>query len=63
MPKIKTHKSLSKRVRISGAGAVIMRHANTAHRKRFKSTRAKQKSVQGQVIVSGIGKKISLLLK
>lgn len=63
MPKIKTHKSLQKRVRITGAGAVVVRHANVGHRKRFKSTRAKQKSSQTQTLTGAIAKKINLLIK
>ncbi|HSX42339.1 MAG TPA: 50S ribosomal protein L35 [Candidatus Saccharimonadales bacterium] len=50
MPKLKTHKSASKRLKLTGAGKVVARHANTAHRARFKSKRSKQKSNQKQVL-------------
>lgn len=58
MPKLKTHKSTVKRVKITGTGQVSLRHANTAHRMRFKSKRAKQLSNQSQIIGGKIGKKM-----
>ncbi len=52
MPKLKTHKSAAKRLKLTGTGKVVARHTNTAHRARFKSKRSKQKSTQNQILTS-----------
>lgn len=63
MPKIKTHKSAAKRLKLTGAGKVIARHANTAHRARFKSKRSKQKATQKQVLIHGGATKLAVVIK
>ncbi|HUD20977.1 MAG TPA: 50S ribosomal protein L35 [Candidatus Saccharimonadales bacterium] len=58
MPKIKTHKSLTKRIQVSGSGKLVARHMSIAHRSRFKSKRAKQNSAQNFVVAKGAASKL-----
>lgn len=62
MPKIKSHKSAVKRLTVTGSGKIKLHHANRGHRKRFKSSRAKQHSTQDQVIGGAIAKKLKGVL-
>ena len=58
MPKIKTHKSLTKRIKPSGSGKLIARHMSVAHRARFKSKRAKQNKAGNFVVAKGAASKL-----
>jgi large subunit ribosomal protein L35 len=50
MPKIKTRKSVAKRVTGSGKGKIITRHASTGHLKFRKSESSKRRlAIAGQV--------------
>ena len=40
MPKMKTHSGLSKRIKLSKNGKIIVAHGYARHRRRFKSSRA-----------------------
>jgi ribosomal protein L35 len=51
MPKIKSHKSIIKRFRVSGGRLVIGRRLTIPHRARFKSKRARK--LAGSAIVLG----------
>lgn len=62
MPKMKTHKSLTKRFRLTGSGAVIAQNANRGHRKRFKSSRAIQKSTQLRLITGKVAKNVKKVM-
>ncbi len=58
MPKVKTHKSLTKRIKKTGSNKLIARHMSVAHRARFKSKRSKQNSLQNMIISAGVTKKL-----
>jgi len=50
MPKIKTRKSISKRVATSGQGKLVTRHARTGHLKFRKSESSKRRlAIPGQL--------------
>ena len=51
MPKMKTHSSAKKRFKRTGSGKIKRFQANTSHRKRQKSRKAKLR-VRGAAIVS-----------
>jgi large subunit ribosomal protein L35 len=61
--KLKTHKSASKRLKLTGTGKVLARHSGGAHRARFKSKRAKQKSTQNQVLVNLGATKLAVFIR
>jgi len=42
VPKIKTHKSTAKRIKITGRGKVMMTHAGKSHLRRRKAKRNKR---------------------
>ncbi len=42
MPKMKTHSSAKKRFKLTGTGKVKCFHANTSHRMRNRTTKAKR---------------------
>ena len=58
MPKIKTHKSLTKRIEVTGSGKLRIRNMSVAHRARFKSKRALGASDAKRVLTTGIAKKL-----
>ena len=50
MPKMKTRKSVSKRITVSGTGKMMTRHARTGHLKMHKSNSEKRRlAIPGQV--------------
>ena len=51
MPKMKTHSSAKKRFKRTGSGKIKRFQANTSHRKRQKSKKAKLR-VRGSALVS-----------
>ena len=46
MPKIRTRKSAAKRVRVTGTGKVMLRHANKSHLLTYKSAKRKRRLAQ-----------------
>lgn len=58
MPKIKTHKSLSKRIEVTGSGKLRIRNMSVAHRARFKSKRALGATDAKRVLTTGFAKKL-----
>lgn len=62
MPKIKTHKSTVKRIRVSGSGKLILRKMSITHRSRFKSKRAKANSTKVFAMIPEMAKKIRKVL-
>lgn len=58
MPKLKTKKSLKKRVHLTGTGKLLTRHMSITHRARFKSKRAKNNSAKHVTIASALSKKL-----
>ncbi|HOK95916.1 MAG TPA: 50S ribosomal protein L35 [Anaerohalosphaeraceae bacterium] len=62
MPKLKTHKGLAKRVKITGSGKVKRHRCNHGHLLSGKSSKERRIS-GGQEIVKGVlAKKIRILL-
>jgi large subunit ribosomal protein L35 len=50
MPKMKTRKSVSKRISATASGKMLTRHARTSHMKASKSEKSKRRlSVAGQI--------------
>lgn len=50
MPKMKTRKSVSKRIAITGTGKLVTRHAFTSHMKASKSKSEKRRlAIPGQI--------------
>ena len=62
MPKLKTKKSIKKRLRTSGSGLLLARHMSITHRARFKSKRAKRTSTKKVTILPAIAKKLRKVL-
>jgi len=59
MPKIKTSKSVAKRIdRLTAGGKVMGRKMSAQHRARFKSKRTKRNSSQELVFSKGFAKKL-----
>jgi large subunit ribosomal protein L35 len=58
MPKIKSHKAVTKRFRTTGSGLLVGRKMSVAHRARFKSKRAKQNAGNTLVVSNGHAKKL-----
>ena len=54
MPKIKTHKSTSKRFRLTGKGKLMRTKIGKGHRRRFKASRVKAQLLE-MLPVSGTG--------
>jgi len=63
MPKIKTPKSVKKRLRrITGSKRVALRTQSSQHRARFKSKRALKRSRRSQIAPSAFAKKVKRLI-
>jgi len=62
MPKIKTRKSIIKRLRLTGAGKLVAQKMTAQHRARFKSTRAKRQAGSAIVIKGRVGKKLARVI-
>jgi len=58
MPKMKTHKSASKRVWQTAGGKLMSRNMSAQHRARFKSKRALDNSTGTKQVVTNIAKKM-----
>jgi large subunit ribosomal protein L35 len=52
MPKIKTHKSTSKRFRMTGSGKITRTHMGKSHLRRKKSKRVMAQLPEMQVVVA-----------
>ncbi len=63
MPKIKSHKTTTKRFRISGSGALVGRKMSVAHRARFKSKRSKRQKALTNTVEKSVAKKLRQVLK
>ena len=63
MPKIKSHKTTTKRFRISGSGRLVGRKMSVAHRARFKSKRSKRQTALTNIVEKSIAKKLKQVLK
>ena len=62
MPKIKTAKSVLKRIERTGSGALRVRKMSVAHRALFKSKRALQAVGKKYTLSNGIAKKIKKIV-
>lgn len=62
MPKIKTHKSVKKRVVRRKASGLILRKMSISHRARFKSKRAKRQASANQIIGGKVAKKLKAVI-
>lgn len=62
MPKIKTHKATSKRVKITKTGKVKRRHSFISHLKEKKSSKLKRIGRKPDNVSSAIAKKVKKLL-
>lgn len=62
MPKIKTRKSIVKRLRLTGAGKLVAQKMTAQHRARFKSTRAKKQAGSSVTINGRVSKKLSRVI-
>ncbi|MBI4948262.1 50S ribosomal protein L35 [Candidatus Berkelbacteria bacterium] len=62
MPKIKTHKSLQKRVEVTSNNKLRARKMSVAHRARFKSKRALKLSTTKQNLSAKLLKKIKAII-
>lgn len=62
MPKLKSHKSLLKRVERTGTGQLRARKMSIAHRARFKSKRAKGMVDDKLILSAGIQKKLKKII-
>jgi large subunit ribosomal protein L35 len=63
MPKMKTKKALSKRIRVSKNGKVKMAHAFRSHRAHGKTTKQKRQSKKSTNMHPSDVKRISILLQ
>jgi len=62
MPKIKTHKGLAKRVKISKTGKVIMRKAGSSHLMAGKSSKRKRQLKRAKAMYSAFARKARIAL-
>lgn len=62
MPKIKSHKSLQKRIELTSTGKLRARKMSVAHRARFKSKRALNAVGHKQELAPGFFKKIKKII-
>jgi len=62
MPKQKSHRSLLKRVELTGSGKLRARKMSVAHRSRFKSKRALGNVDEKFTLTSGFQKKYKKIL-
>jgi len=64
MPKMKTHKGLAKRMRLTAGGKVIRsKKSHTSHLMSSKSAKRRRNLNRASVVSGKIGKKIKRLLK
>ena len=56
MPKQKTHKGLSKRVKITGSGKVKRSRANGSHLMSTKNSKRRRRITSATIMVGAIGK-------
>ena len=62
MPKLKTHKGLSKRVKVTGSGKVKRKRCNGSHLMSGKNAKARRK-IGGESLIIGVrAKKVRILL-
>jgi large subunit ribosomal protein L35 len=62
MPKLKTHKGLSKRVKVTGSGKVKRKRCNSSHLLSNKSAKARR-IIGGESLVVGVrAKKFRIML-
>lgn len=62
MPKMKTHKGLAKRVKVTGSGKLKRGHAFTSHLATGKSTKQKRHLRKASLISKSDYKRIKLML-
>jgi large subunit ribosomal protein L35 len=62
MPKFKTHKGASKRVRITGKGKLVREQANNQHKFEHKSSTRKRRLDRDEVLSAPDTKKLNKLL-
>ena len=62
MPKQKTHKGTSKRVRVTGTGKLMREQANNQHKFEHKSSRHKRRLDQDQLVSKADTKGLKKLL-
>jgi large subunit ribosomal protein L35 len=62
MPKNKTHKGTSKRVRVTGTGKLVREQANNQHKFEHKSSRRKRRLGLDEVVSPADTKKLNKLL-
>ncbi len=53
MPKLKTHKGIKKRFRVTGTGKVKHRHSGTSHLA-FRMTKKQRRRLRGTDVVSSV---------
>ena len=62
MPKMKTHKGTKKRVKVTGSGKFVVKHAGKSHILTKKSNKRKKRLGEDMVVPAGAARKISRLL-
>lgn len=62
MPKLKTHKGMAKRIKLSGSGKMLRRKANRSHMLAHKQAKTKRTYVQDIQVSSGDAANIKKML-
>ncbi|MFQ5591139.1 MAG: 50S ribosomal protein L35 [Phycisphaerae bacterium] len=62
MPKMKTHKGLKKRVKLTASGKIKHRRANTGHLMSGKSGKRRRKLRQRAILDEALGRRMRVLL-